>query len=172
MFDINTSRDFLGIVEANFADFEKEPGSSRLAINCALTAYHLHEWVWNDWLKNDDETRKLLRIDKEKDAFLRWIDCHCVWFQRIQELANGAKHVRKMPFDAKRVSLLPEARGLPNAGAEGSHWDGPMPFITGDTEVLLIDCGPADPEFQYLLVGQLLYVVLQFWRGFIERFAP
>ena len=42
MFDIITSRDFLAKLEADFADFEKEPGSARLALNCAITGYHLH----------------------------------------------------------------------------------------------------------------------------------
>ena len=40
-----------------------------------------------------------------------------------------------------RVSLFPSARKLSNAGFEDSYWDGPKPFITGDTEVLLVDNG-------------------------------
>jgi len=47
-------RAYLAKLEADFADFMKERGSERLALNCAVTAYHLHEWVWHDWLKNAD----------------------------------------------------------------------------------------------------------------------
>ena len=35
-----------------------------------------------------------------------------------------------------------------------------MPFITGDTEVLLVDNGPEAEEHRWMLVGQLLYCCL------------
>jgi hypothetical protein len=79
MFTIGTSRDFLWKLEADFDDFMKEPYSTRLAVNCALTAYHLHEWVWGDWLKTDYATWKTLRI-RDKESFLTWIDKACPWF--------------------------------------------------------------------------------------------
>ena len=53
-----------------------------------------------------------------------------------------------------------------------SHWDGPMPFITGDTEVLLVDNGPEAEEHRWMPVGQLLYVVVRFWLEFFEGYAP
>ena len=57
MFDIITSRDFLEKLEGDFADFSEAPHSTRLALNCAMTAYHLHEWVWGEWLKNQSAGR-------------------------------------------------------------------------------------------------------------------
>jgi hypothetical protein len=172
MFNIVTSRDYLAKLEADFADFMKEPGSARLAVNCAVTAYHLHEWVWRDWLKNDQSTRQALGIAKDRRDFLAWIGRACVWFLCIQEVANGTKHSLNPSFKAMRVSLLPSARELPNAGFEDSHWDGPMPFITGDAENLLIDNGPEAGEHRWMLAGTLLFVVVQFWREFFERYAP
>ena len=80
MFDITTSRDFLAKLEADFADFEKQPGSFRLALNCAISAYHLHDWVWNHWLKKDANTRRVLGIGTKRADFLSWIDRSCVWF--------------------------------------------------------------------------------------------
>jgi hypothetical protein len=56
MFDIETSEDFLNKLEAEYADFKAQPDSTRQALNCIMTAYHLHEWVWGDWLKTDHET--------------------------------------------------------------------------------------------------------------------
>jgi hypothetical protein len=73
MFDMTTSRDFLWKLEADFDDFMKKPHSVRLAVNCALTAYHLYEWVWGDWLKTDYATWKSLGI-RDKESFLAWID--------------------------------------------------------------------------------------------------
>jgi hypothetical protein len=53
MFDITTCRDFHRKLKADSEDFAKEQDSGRLALNCIITAYHLHEWVWGDWLKTD-----------------------------------------------------------------------------------------------------------------------
>jgi hypothetical protein len=58
MFGIDTSSDFLVKLEADFADFEKQPGSGLLALNCAMTANHMYEWVWGDWLKTDHDVWK------------------------------------------------------------------------------------------------------------------
>jgi len=173
MFDITTSRDFLAKLEGDFADFMKEPGSGRLALNCAVTAYQLHEWVWREWLKNDKPTRQALGIGNRRE-FLAWIDRACVWFIWIQELATGAKHSVPLSFKARRVSLLPEARNLPNAGAEDCHWDGPMPYLTDGPDVLLIDNGPeaGDVHDRYMPAAMLLEVVVRFWREFFEKYAP
>jgi hypothetical protein len=38
MFDIKTSHDFFAKVLADFEDYEREQTSSRLALNCAMSA--------------------------------------------------------------------------------------------------------------------------------------
>jgi hypothetical protein len=80
MFDIITHRDSHAKLKADFDDFANEEDSARLALNCAITAYHLHEWVWGDWLKTDtlcggnsaSATRNLSLPARESvDALLR-----------------------------------------------------------------------------------------------------
>ena len=58
MFDIVTSQEFLAKLEADCTDFKAQPDSARHALNCIITAYHLHEWVWGDWLNADYATWK------------------------------------------------------------------------------------------------------------------
>jgi hypothetical protein len=107
MFDILSSHDFLQKLESDFDDFIKESHSTRLALNCAITAYHLHEWVWGDWLKTDSNIRKTLRI-RDYNDFLKWIDDNCPWFSTVQELTNGTKHFRTAQgFKAERVDAPP-----------------------------------------------------------------
>jgi hypothetical protein len=172
MFDIQTSHGFLAKLETDFADWEKEPGSSRLALNCALTAHHMHEWVWGEWLKTDFATWKALNI-KDRDTFYGWCRTACPWLFWIDELANGTKHFnRHQSFEARRVSLLPAARNLPNAGAEDSHWDGPMPFLIGSPVLLPIDNGPDAGEHRWIPAGMLLEVVVRFWREFFDKYSP
>jgi hypothetical protein len=128
MFDVTTSRDFLAKVEADFDDFMKEPHSARLALNCAIAAFHLHGWVWGDWLKTDFTTWKRLGI-RDKDSFLAWIDKTCVWFRTAQDLAVGAKHFRSSKiFKTERVGAPPFMWGELGAGFGEGAWDGPDPL--------------------------------------------
>jgi hypothetical protein len=172
MFDITTSRDFLAKLEADFADFERDSGSSRLALNCAISAYHLADWVWADWLKSDVGLCTQLGI-KDRNGFLAWIDKCCPWFPAVHELTTGAKHFQnKRSFKSMRVSMLPFAFDLPDAGFDESHWDGPQPFLTGTTSFLLIDFGPKAAEHRWMLATMLLEVVVRFWREFFTLYAP
>src|ERR1700685_962214 len=101
MFDIATSHDFYAVLVQDFDDFMDNQSSSRHALHCAITAYHLHEWVWGDWLKTDFDTWKALGI-RDKESFLAWIDHACPWFPVIQSLANGTKHfIRDQDFESK-----------------------------------------------------------------------
>jgi len=162
MFDINTSRDFLAKLEADFADYAKEPGSGRLALNCAMTAYHMREWVWGDWLQTDCAVWKALKIRDDK-SFLAWIDKACPWFPVIQALTNGAKHfVRDQSFQALRVSALPFLWDIPGAGFDEGSWDGPMPYVTDGEEFLLFDFGPEAAEHRWMPAAMLLEVVVRF----------
>jgi hypothetical protein len=78
MFDPLTYRDFYAMLVEDFDDFMVEPQSARRAWHCAITAYHLHEWVCGGWLKGNSAARNALNIDS-RDSFLKWIDEHCVW---------------------------------------------------------------------------------------------
>jgi hypothetical protein len=58
MFDIKTSRDFYEKLLDDYYDFQQDESSARLAINCAITAYHMHEWVWGDYSVDDRRRRR------------------------------------------------------------------------------------------------------------------
>lgn len=172
MFSIDTSRDFLAKLEADFAVYANEPGSGRLALNCAMTAYHMYEWVWGDWLKTDYKTWKALDIRDDK-TFLAWIDRACPWFPVVQGLTNGAKHfIRNQQFQAVRVSRPPFMWDTPGCGFGEGCWNGPMPYVTDGTEFLLFDFGPEAGEHRWMPAAMLLEAVVRFWREFFEQYAP
>jgi hypothetical protein len=129
MFDLTNSRDFYAILVEDFDDFMAEPHSARRAVHCAITAYHLHEWVWGDWFKHDYDVWKALGI-RDKDSFRSWIDGKCVWFLAVEELANGTKHfIRDQGFETMRI------------GGYGQDWV--PPYGKG---YLLIDYGEGAGE--------------------------
>jgi hypothetical protein len=164
IFDIANSRDFLWKLEADFDEFMKEPGSGRLALNCALTAYHLHEWVWGDWLKAQ-------KIFKNKDAFLAWIDTACPWFRAMQELANGTKHFGPGPsFKAEFVGSTQYIWGQPAV-----EWDegAPRPYVAdGGKGHLLLDFGAGTGEHRWKTAASLIDAVVRFWRQFFAQYHP
>jgi hypothetical protein len=169
MFDMTTSRDFLWKLEADFDDFMEEPHSARLAVNCALTAYHLHEWVWGDWLKADYATWKSLGI-RDKESFLAWIDKACPWFSTIQELANGTKHFGAPSFTTEFAVSPPYVYGEP-----ATEWDegSPKPYVAdGGKGHLLIDFGPGTGSHRWQTAGMLIDAVVRFWREFFFRYHP
>jgi hypothetical protein len=161
MFDIITSRDFLAKLEADYTDFKAQSDSARHALNCLTTAYHLHEWVWGDWLKTDYATWNMLGI-RDEASFKKWLDDAWPGFALVQSLANGAKHfARRITVEAKRV----ETERIAGYGS-GPYGVGPygQPY-------LLIDYGAATPE-RWQTAEQVIDDAVAFWRGFFETYRP
>jgi hypothetical protein len=75
----------------DYDDFVVDTSSARHAINCVTSAFHLAEWIWGDWLKDDYHTWQKLKI-RDRESFLAWIDGAEPWFPVIQAIANGGKH--------------------------------------------------------------------------------
>jgi hypothetical protein len=80
MFDIKNSRDFLEKLFQDYDDLSNNRDSARLAINAALTAYHLAEWVWGDWLQTDYETWRKIGDVRDEASFKAWLDKNCFYF--------------------------------------------------------------------------------------------
>jgi hypothetical protein len=158
MFDINNSRDFYQKLLSDFDDYMENVDSARHAMNCAITAYHMHDWVWNDYLKNDDAIRAKMGINKKLSNFQAWIFRNTVWFNWIEELANGSKHFgRKTSFETSRIGGF--GMGPYGGGGYGESY-------------LLIDNGEVAAESQYMSVAMLIEVVIRFWRDFLKNYSP
>jgi hypothetical protein len=91
MFGIDTSIAFYGKMLEDNDDFVEQSDSPRHAINCILSAYHIAEWIWGDWLQTDYATWASLGI-KDKKSFLAWVDGAQPWFAITQAVADGSKH--------------------------------------------------------------------------------
>lgn len=85
-YDIKNSRDFFRKLLDEREDFLKNPTSARFAINCAITAWQLHDWVYAErnkypfmgQFKSKSEFRNFLYAKED--------------FRTIHDLADGAKH--------------------------------------------------------------------------------
>ncbi len=92
MFEIKNSIDFYRLMIENYDDFRENPDSSRHAINCSISAYHMAEWIWGDWLKSDHESWKRMGGVRDRNSFKKWVDGETEWFKLVQGVANGSKH--------------------------------------------------------------------------------
>jgi hypothetical protein len=156
MFDIRNSRDFLEKLFQDYEDLSNEPDSARLAINAAITAYHLAEWVWGDWLKTDFETWRRLSI-RDEVSFKAWIDKNCFYFPVMQRITNGSKHFIKK-----------EAENTLKSGGWGEGAYGVGPYGKGSLQVDVGDDG--DPY--WIEASVLIEDVVIFWKDFFLECSP
>lgn len=83
-FDIKSSEDFFNKLIEEFNDLQNDPLSSRHAINCAMTAWHLTDWIyWEFGL--DKKYPKLPDFQKN-------IKVECESLRIMQDITNGSKH--------------------------------------------------------------------------------
>jgi hypothetical protein len=156
MFGIETSADFFDKMIEDFDDFFQNPDSPRHAINCALAAYHLHEWVWLDWLETDVATQKALDITSIDD-FRTWIRKEVPWFAEVRGIANGSKHfkVRRKPVVTQVLRF--DEDDYSEDGYQGRGLDVQAPM---NGELLWIDAS--------ILVEQIVI----FWQEFFKAYRP
>jgi hypothetical protein len=96
-FDIKNASDFFKKLLEDHEEFKKEPLSSRLAINCAMTAWHIIDWIYWEYHSSDSSLSKFqIKMKNE-----------CPSLQIMHDITNGAKHyklTRHMP-EVKDTSL-------------------------------------------------------------------
>lgn len=84
-FDIKNSQDFLKKLCDDFTEFQQNDTSSRIALNCAMTAWHLTEWVYNEFMNKKFSSVTDFQIDLKNKCFS---------LQLMHDISNGAKHYK------------------------------------------------------------------------------
>lgn len=178
LFGIATAQDFYGMLVDDFDDFMDEPHSARRAIHCAVSAYHLHDWVWGERLARDAALRQAIGCGDSKSEFVRWIASKVWHFLTVQEIATGSKHFRPSPaIESLKVEAPPFMFDTIGAGWGEGAWDGPVKYLTSPAPwgpkgkgYLLIDLGPEADGHQYQPAAHVLEAVVRFWRDFFRAY--
>lgn len=92
-FEITTPKDMLNKLILEVGDYEKQLTSSRHAINAAMTAWHLVEWIYFEF---DFKTN----FPKISD-FKREIKLKCPKLQIMHDITNGSKHFQITNYPPK-----------------------------------------------------------------------
>jgi hypothetical protein len=66
--------------------------SERHALNAIITAYHLHEWVWGEWLQKRQDLRKEWGVNSSGEFGRRLANQYCPALEEARKIANGTKH--------------------------------------------------------------------------------
>jgi hypothetical protein len=86
-YDIKNSLDFFRKLFDEREDFLKDPASARYAINCAITAWQLHDWVYQE-----RDKYPFMSQFKSKSDFRKYLYSKETYFRTIHDLADGSKH--------------------------------------------------------------------------------
>ena len=151
MLDINNSIDFYVKLLAEFDDFIADQESARHAMNCAITAHHMYDWIWADFLKDNEVLRRRLGIGNKKSDFAAWASEKSPWFAVVQGISNGSKH------------FIRQYEGIEQVAGYGMGGFGEGPF---GKSYLAIDMQTEDARF--LPLSHVFEVVIRFWRDFFK----
>ena len=83
-FDIRNSEDFFRKLNEDYKDYKNNPNSARLALNCAMTSWHLSEWIYHEF-----EMNKSYKKVKLYQAHVKKL---CPSLQIMHDISNGSKH--------------------------------------------------------------------------------
>ena len=154
MFAITNASEFFAKVKEDLASLEEKIDDSGRAMNCILSAYHLHEWVWAHTLKGVSPIKLDAVMVRDKSSFIAWLETACPHFLTLQELANGTKHCVPVNSTSKIAGY-----GM------GPYGIGPFGM-----SYLLIDLGKEIPVPQrWLVATDMLRAVVGVWNQFFEQ---
>lgn len=175
MFEIKSFADYYAMLVQDFDDFMRETHSGRRAIHCSITANHMKDWVWNDWLAGDARAREQLGFT-DSASFYKWLGRN-VWYGILREVAEGAKHFANPVYETHLVT----GPGI-GGGGLGLQGQGYLVIDLGEVEGEVEEDGldefgeptdaPDGGDQRYLTAAALLEVIVRFWRDFFMRHRP
>jgi hypothetical protein len=99
-FEIRDSKDLFNKLLEEYQDFDKQHLNPRFAMNCAITSWHLTDWTYLEYYKNDDRFQDSESIDKNGDKkfisglikYQQFIIKQCPELEYMRLITNGIKH--------------------------------------------------------------------------------
>jgi len=147
-FDIKTSADFLKKLKEDFAEYRSDKTSARHALNCAMTAWHLSEWIYHEF--NFDKTFKKVS-DFQED-----VKNKCRSLIIMHDISNGSKH-----FELKRHE--PKIKKTEkHLGSFDSSFD--FSFDTSRLEISMKDG-------RILVFETEIEIVINFWDNYLQNLS-
>ena len=129
-FDIRNSEDFFRKLNEDYKDYKNNPNSARLALNCAMTSWHLSEWIYHEF-----EMNKSYKKVKLYQAHVKKL---CPSLQIMHDISNGSKHY-KLDYHKPKVAKTDKHKGTFDNTFDFSFDRTMLQIIMLDGTVLVFD---------------------------------
>ncbi|MDB5236708.1 MAG: hypothetical protein JWR44_3701 [Hymenobacter sp.] len=102
-FGIVSSKGFLEKLTEEYKDFDNNHVSARYAMNCALTSWHLTDWTYSEFFKEDErfqdtektktkQGKEYLFVVSGLGKYQDYLIKRCEELKYMRLIANGSKH--------------------------------------------------------------------------------
>jgi hypothetical protein len=164
-FGIVSSKGFFEKLEEEFRDFDNNHVSARYAINCALTSWHLIDWTYSEYFKDDarfqdtektktKQGREYLFIVSGLTKYQGYVIKLCKELTYMRLIANGSKHCMLRNTEIKEKTVLYQG--------DFSHQEFYRHEFDVDKFEIMLNDG-ATIDFENALVK-----TIEFWREYIR----
>lgn len=143
-FEIKNSRDLFKKLQEEYKDFENDELSSRHAINCAMTAWHLTDWTFKEYMSSHGFND----IGKYRGSLT------CASLKIMHDIANGGKHLN---VSRSKTDITDTVK----VDGDFSNDFDPNDFLVGSLDLIMAD-GTTKNFFDEMTV------VLQFWQEYFN----
>jgi hypothetical protein len=147
-FEIRSSKDLFKKLEEDYNDLDKEPLSSRHAINCAMTAWHLVDWTLIEF-----ESIHGYSISQIGD-YRKFLDNSSL--DIMGDIANGSKH----------LNVTRPRSDISNTQLHDGDFD-PNDFSSEDFDVSCLELEMKDGT-KKVFIEELEKVIL-FWETYLNN---
>lgn len=96
-FEIENSKGFFQKLRDEYEDFDKAHLNPRFAINSAITSWHLTDWTYQEFFKNDlrfQDSRENGRNISGLVKFQEFLKQSCPELEYMRMITNGSKHCK------------------------------------------------------------------------------
>ena len=148
-FDILSSDDLYDKLEFEFSEFSKSKSSSYCAINYAMTAWHIIDWLYNE---EKESSSSHIKFDKFREDIVE--DCKSLLI--MGDIANGTKHA----VVTRYKPVIQNSKVKPGLFEQGLFAEG---LFEGDKLIIELDNGEVVP-FESIVIE-----TMNFWKKFFNR---
>lgn len=113
-FEIDTSKKLFNKLMEEYNDFDKSHLSPRFAMNSAVDSWHLTDWTYQEFFKNDERFQDTEKIDKKgKTRFIsgilqyqHFLTKKCPELEYMRLITNGTKHCILRDSSRKEKTII------------------------------------------------------------------
>lgn len=143
-FDVSTPQGFFLKLKQEQESLEANLTSSRYAINAAMTAWHLIEWVWALSVDANPEVKKQIgKHSKDLTTFRTFLIDQCPQMETMRCICGGSKHLGVDGNSLKSTSVYGGSfnrsfgKGFDVARLEVEKNDGSLVYFDNELEAVV-----------------------------------